>query len=369
MSMTPFGELMNRASLQLRPVSAQLELTYKCNLLCSFCYNSPKARKELDGDQWLTVLDKLKTAGVFNITLTGGEAFCHRDFWRIAQGVRDRGFVLRVYTNGVLLADMDKAKRYADLAPFETEISMHGSDAATHERLTGIRGSFDKMLMAFKNLGELGVKVTVKTPITRLNQTQLAAIRDIAASYGHKVIYDTNITPTDDGDLSPLSLAASPQFITDFMVQEVREGKRAPMKPKVVEKMGANCNTGRTSMTIDPYGDIFPCVAWRRVVANILEIDDLLAVWQGRNGRNETLDYVRQVAFDLPKRTLAGAPEGAFASFCPGAAERETGNAFAFYGAARMSGLVRLQAFKALEAADTQSDDTENPLASRSGTA
>lgn len=367
--MTPFGKLMDRASLELRPLSAQLELTYKCNLLCSFCYNSPQGRKELDGAGWLEALDRLKQAGVFNITLTGGEAFCHRDFWQIAEGVRARGFVLKVYTNGVLLADPEKARRYAELAPFDTEISMHGSDAATHERLTGIHGSFEKLLRALRNLAELGVKVTVKTPITRLNQRQLVQIRELAASIGHKVLYDTNITPTDDGDLSPLSLSADPSFIRDFLIQEVNEGKRAPMKPKVVEKMGANCNTGRTSMTIDPYGDIFPCVAWRRVVANILEVDDLLALWQGRAGRNETLEYVRAAAYAVPRQTLSTAPEGAFASFCPGAAERETGNAFAFYGAARLSGLVRLQAYQALQTAASSDDELENPLASQAGTA
>lgn len=363
MSLNPYLQLMNRASEQLRPLSANLELTYKCNLLCSFCYNSPKAQRELDGDQWLSVLDKLKDAGTFNITLTGGEAFCHREFWRIAEGVRERALVLKVYTNGVLLADREKAVRYAELAPFATEVSMHGSDAATHERLTGIRGSFDKMLTAFGHLSDLGVKVVVKTPITRLNQKQLHEIRAICARYGYDVLFDTNITPTDDGDLSPLSLSADPEFMRDFLVKEVQDGLRPAMKPKAIEKMGINCNTGRTALTIDPYGNVFPCVAWRRVVVNILDCNDLLAVWQGRAGRNETLEYVRQVARDIPRQTLPQLPEGAFASFCPGAAERETGSAFSFYGTARLSGAVRLQAFKALQSDKDSGDSPQKPLA------
>lgn len=361
--MNPLAQIMNRASLELRPLSALLELTYKCNLLCSFCYNAPKQRTELDGDQWIAALDKLRAAGTFNITLSGGECLAHRDFWRIAQAVRDRGFVLKVYTNGVLLADRERARRLAELAPFETEISMHGADAATHERLTGVRGSFDKMIEAFGHLSEFGVKVIVKTPITRLNQHQLASIEDIAARFGHRVTFDTNITPTDDGDLSPLSLAASPDFIRDFLVTQIEKGRRAGISPRPIEKMGANCNTGRTTLTIDPYGDIFPCVAWRRKIANIAEVDDLLGLWQGRQGANASLDYVRQVATDVPRRTLIGHAEGAFASFCPGVAEKETGDPFNFYQASRISGLTKLQAYEQTRAAQPAPAPTPKPLA------
>jgi MoaA/NifB/PqqE/SkfB family radical SAM enzyme len=362
MSSNVLADLFGRASLELRPVSANLELTYKCNLLCSFCYNSPKARKELTGEQWLVALDKMRAAGVFNLALTGGEAMCHRDFWQIAQGVRDRGLVLRLYSNGVLLADRANAERLAELAPMDVEISMHGADAATHERLTGIRGSFEKMLVAFELLQSLGVKVVVKAPITRLNQHQLGEISRIAARYGFRVSFDTNITPTDDGDLSPLSLAADPELVAQFVAQQVRDRERAELKPKQLDKMGANCNTGRTSMTLDPYGDIFPCVAWRRVVANILEVEDLLALWQGRAGQNETLDYVRKAALEIPKKTLKGSPEGAFAAFCPGAAERETGSAYSFYQTAKLSGLVRLKAYEILQSeADPPADSSRAP--------
>jgi len=190
--------LVNRAYEQSRPITAQLELTYKCNLLCSFCYNAPKQRHELDGEQWLAAISKLQAAGTFTMILTGGEPFVHRDFWKIAEGVRERGLVLKVYTNGVLLADRAKVERYAELAPFDTEISIHGARAATHDRLTGISGSFDRLLVALGHLSETGVKVTLKTPITRLNQAELRDIDTLADRFGYKVTYDTNINPTDD---------------------------------------------------------------------------------------------------------------------------------------------------------------------------
>ncbi len=337
--------LVNRAYEQSRPITAQLELTYKCNLLCSFCYNAPKQRHELDGEQWLSAISKLQAAGTFTMILTGGEPFVHRDFWKIAEGVRERGLVLKVYTNGVLLADRAKVERYAELAPFDTEISIHGARAATHDRLTGISGSFDRLLVALGHLSETGVKVTLKTPITRLNQAELRDIDTLADRFGYKVTYDTNINPTDDGDLGPLSLAAEKEFLISFLADQVRLGRRG-LNPRPVADMKHNCGTGRTSVAIDPYGDVFPCIAWRRAVCNILEVEDFDAVWQGKAGRNETLDFVRKVADEVPRATLSPHEEGGFASFCPAVAEKETGSPYSFYGAAQVSGLVKLEAFR-----------------------
>ncbi|RMG45217.1 MAG: radical SAM protein [Acidobacteria bacterium] len=354
---TPLSRLLERAYEESRPLTAQLELTYKCNLLCSFCYNAPKQRRELDGDQWLEVLDKLKQAGTFNVILTGGEPMCHRDFFRIAEGVRERGLVLKTYTNGVLLADRARAERYASLSPFQTEISLHGADAATHDRLTGIAGSFDKLMVALGHLSDLGVKVALKTPITRLNQNQLEAIDEIGRRFGYPVTYDTNITPTDDGDLSPLSLAADREFLVSFFVEKMKRGEKG-LRPRPVAKMKQNCGTGRTTLTIDPYGDIFPCVAWRRPVANIMEVEDLKAAW---HGENPTLAYVRKVADEVPRRTLSGRPEGGFASFCPAVAEKETGDPYAFYPAARVSGLTKLEAVRRVRG--KEADEAEDPVA------
>ena len=349
MTANPMTTLMERAYDEARPMTVQLELTYKCNLLCSFCYNSPLGRQELTGDQWIPALDKLKQAGTFTITLTGGEPMCHRDFFDIAQGVRDRGFVLKTYTNGVLLADRRKAERYAVLAPFATEISLHGADASTHDRLTGIRGSFDKLLVALGHLSELDVKVTLKTPITRLNQKQLPGIEELGARYGYLVTFDTNIVPTDDGDLSPLSLAASTEFMASFFVEQARNGRRG-LERRPVEKMKQNCGVGRTTMAINPYGDIFPCMAWRRRLGNIVEVADLKELWHG--GESENLSYVRKVADEVPKATLAPHEEGGFATFCPAVAEKETGNPYSFYPAARVSGLTKLEAYRRLNGTD-----------------
>ena len=347
MSGTPLSRLMDQAYESARPVTVQLELTYKCNLLCSFCYNAPKDKTPLTTEEWIEALDTLQAAGAFKIILTGGEPFMHPGFFQIAEAVRARGLVLKAYTNAVPLARREVAERWAALSPFDTEISIHGADAATHERLTGVRGSFAKLLEALGHMQELGIKATLKTPITRLNQEQLQEIERLVGDYGYKVTFDTNIVPTDDGDTSTLTLAADRKFLVDFFLDQARRGARG-LKPRPVDRMKHGCGVGRVVAAVDPYGEIFPCVAWRRSVGNIREIDDLATVWADSEKKNESLTLVRRAADEAPKM-LAQHADGGFAAFCPASAEKETGHPLAYYDGAKSSAATKMEAFRRLE--------------------
>ncbi len=345
MTLNPLARLMQQAERELRPLTALLELTYRCNLLCSFCYNARPDRRELDTGSWLEVLDRLRAAGTFKVVLSGGEPLLHPGFWEIAGRVRELGLVLEVYTNGVPLARPDRAERLARLAPFKVEISLHGPDAATHERLTGVAGSFDGVIAALRNLARLGVNATVKTPITRLNQDRLEEIAALVEEIGYAVTFDPNIVPTDDGDDGPLSLAPDRGALVRFFVERARKG--AGLAPRPVDRFSAVCFAGRTTLAIDPWGNVFPCVAWRRRVCNILEVEDFGAVWRARKSPSRALRYVRRATEAAMERLREDEP-AAFASFCPAAAEKETGSPLRWYPAARVSGEAKHEAWSRL---------------------
>ena len=345
MTLNPLARLLQQAERELRPLTALLELTYRCNLLCSFCYNAPRPGQELDTARWLEVLDRLRAAGTFKVVLSGGEPLLHPGFWEIAEGVRERGFVLEVYTNAVPLARPEAAERLAALSPFKVEISLHGPDAATHERLTGVAGSFEKVITALENLSRLGVNVTVKTPITRLNQDRLGEISRLVEELGYAVTFDPNIVPTDDGDTGPLSLAPDREALVRFFLERARAG--GGLAPRPVEKFSAVCFAGRTTLAIDPWGDVFPCVAWRRKVCNILEVEDFGAVWRSRRSPSRALRYVRRATEAAMERLREDEP-AAFATYCPAVAEKETGSPMRWYPAARVTGEAKFEAWRRL---------------------
>ncbi|HUC43831.1 MAG TPA: radical SAM protein, partial [Candidatus Sulfotelmatobacter sp.] len=170
---TPYRRIVEKAFADAIPLSAQIELTFRCNHLCTFCYNSPTGRREMTTPEIFDALRKIADFGVLYLTLTGGEALCHKDFFKIADETRRLGMALRLYTNGYLIADPAMAKRIAALKPVEVEISIHGARPETHEALTRIKGSFDKTVRGIENLVKEGIRVGLKTPITKLNQNEL----------------------------------------------------------------------------------------------------------------------------------------------------------------------------------------------------
>jgi len=284
---------------------------------------------------------------VLYLTLTGGEALCRPDFFDIARAARTRGFALRIYSNGYLFADETVADRVAALPPFEVEVSLHGADAATHDRLTGIRGSFEKLVVGLENLKKRRIKVILKTPVTRLNQNQLREIRAIGDRFGYRVTWDPQIVPRDDGDTGPLKMAADPEVLRVLYAKENRNTLRygEELEPKDNEKISTNCGTGRSTFTIDPYGNIYPCVSWRRHVANIREVASLTEIWE----TSPVLQYVRKVAEEVPKKLLARSSEGAFCTFCPGVAEKETGSPMRMYDGAKNMARLRLAVYQELK--------------------
>ena len=159
---TPYRRLVEKAFQDAIPLSAQFEITYRCNHLCTFCYNSPNGQREMTTPQIFEALRKIADFGVLYLTLTGGEAMVHKDFYKIAQEGRRLGMALRIYTNGYLLSDKRAVRKIAALNPVEVEISLHGATAETHEALTKIKGSFDKTLKALENLTEAALKIEIR---------------------------------------------------------------------------------------------------------------------------------------------------------------------------------------------------------------
>jgi radical SAM protein with 4Fe4S-binding SPASM domain len=325
------------------PLSANFELTFRCNLKCEFCYNvDDPVSHELTTPQILESLVKLKQLGVLYCSLTGGEPMVHPDFWEIARAVKANGMALRIYTNGCYIDEAAADLLAGEVRALEVEISVHGATAEVHDRLTGMRGSLDKAIRGIRLLRERGVKVVMKVPITRTNQSQVWEINKLAQDLDAVITFDPVVTPRDDGDMDPLRLQATPEFLRRFWSSEWKELRGghevAPIDHTVVK---AVCGTGRTTVAIDPYGNIYPCIQWRRKAGNILEVDDLAQLWR----QSEVLETVRDLAMQIPKTTLQDCESGEFCTFCLGVAEVQTGDPMSMYPQALTNARAKAKSF------------------------
>ncbi|MFQ5669800.1 MAG: radical SAM/SPASM domain-containing protein [Acidobacteriota bacterium] len=339
-----YRKLLAKEWNQGHPLAANFEITFRCNLKCEFCYNvdRPGAR-ELTTPQIVDTLGKLRELGVLYCALTGGEPMVHPDFWTIARQVKARGMALRLYTNGCYI-DAEAARHLGtDVRALEVEISIHGATSEIHDRLTGIRGSLDKALAAARLLRDQQVKVVLKTPITRYNQHQVWDIYRQGQELGASVTFDPVITPRDDGDTDPLRLQATPAFLEQFWSEDWKELRGGhSVLPMDHTKVKSVCGTGRTAIAIDPYGDIYPCIQWRRKAGNVLDVSDLRTLWR----RSPVLQEVRQLAAIVPRTLLAECESGAFCSYCLGVAEAQSGDPLKMYPQALANARAKSASFR-----------------------
>jgi MoaA/NifB/PqqE/SkfB family radical SAM enzyme len=313
------GRFKLRALELAQPITAHLELTYRCNWRCVFCYNPRHHdRKRLSGKEWVVVLDDLRKLGTLTVTLTGGDPMTHPKFFEIARAARARAFALRIFTNGSLVTD-SAADEIAALYPLGVEMSLHGSTADVHDRATSTAGSFDRMIEGLGRLRNRSVPLVLKAPLTRLNEHQLADMVALVEGMGIPFQLDGTITPKDDGDPSPLAYSASTGAIRRML-----ELARGTSKLEPVERQhgGTNCGLGRITVAVDPEGNVFPCIQWRHTSLGNVRERRLHDLWHESPERRGAA----AVAVAANDRLLGMGPALSAFPFCPALAFQQTGD-------------------------------------------
>jgi radical SAM protein with 4Fe4S-binding SPASM domain len=352
---TPLEAITSRNWNNAVPMSALFELTFVCNHACSFCYNCPTGQKEMTTAEVKDALRKLAEFNVLYLTLSGGEPLVRKDFFEIAAAARELGFALRIYTNGYLI-DQAMAKRIRQVAnPVEMEISIHGAKPETHDRLTCVPGSLMKIVDAVKYLRAEGIKVNLKCPVTRDNQSEVLDLERLAADIDARIQFDTVITPRDDGDKEPVGLMASDDFLEAFWKDDAYRTARKEDVP-LPRRDGpgeAVCGVGRASFAIDPYGNIYPCVQLRRKAGNIKELASLKDMWRS----SPVLIEVRKLAVEIAQDTLKTVKNGSQCGFCMGVAELQMGDPKALYPQIAKNAEFRAKAYEDWKARTGRSDE------------
>ena len=143
--------------------TVMMELTWRCNAACAFCYLGKTGRlnrrlPELGGAEIKAFMRRFPAGTRFYFS--GGEPFLRKDIFGILAYAAGRGFSWGVNTNGLELTPA-KIKRLLALKPAYIIFSLHGP-AAIHDRLLGRKGAHKKLL------ANLGTAVKFKKPGTEL---------------------------------------------------------------------------------------------------------------------------------------------------------------------------------------------------------
>lgn len=326
-----FADIQRRTWRENILFSALVELTYRCNLDCFFCYNDTALQGvPLSMTEYLRLFEGLRDLGTLNLTLTGGEPLAHPGFFTLGGAARDLGFVVRVKSNGHALRG-DLARRLKEeVDPFIVEISLHGACPETHDRQTRVPGSFERLMANLAEAHAQGLRIKLNSVLTAWNEHEIEATFALADQLGLPIHFYPQVTRRDDGDTSSQQVAASRDGIARLLeiqrrrssvVDEHREagpdepGCAGEGNPSVTEK---HCGAGSSTVTVDPYGNVYPCVEWRRRIGNLHE-KPIGALWNEPGELNE----IRRLTVEVKQSIGRLGPEGF--GFCPGSAEQETG--------------------------------------------
>jgi MoaA/NifB/PqqE/SkfB family radical SAM enzyme len=181
------------------PFSGSLALTYRCNLGCIHCYSREEQLAELNIEQWKKIIGEIKEAGCLYLLLTGGEPLLREDFSELYAFIKKSGFLATVFTNGTRITDRI-VELFREYPPRLVEISMYGASAETHDRVTGVPGSFARSLQGIETLIGNDIHVGLKSILMTQNLDEFSAIRDLAQTFGVKFRLDAAIFPTLAGD-------------------------------------------------------------------------------------------------------------------------------------------------------------------------
>ena len=103
------------------------------------------SRRELSIAEHFRLLDDLADLGCIWVLFTGGEIFARQDFLEIYTYAKNKGFLITLFTNAVLI-DQAMADYLAEWPPFSIEVTVYGRTKKTYESLTKIPGSYKRCL-------------------------------------------------------------------------------------------------------------------------------------------------------------------------------------------------------------------------------
>ncbi|MBR6127636.1 radical SAM protein [bacterium] len=180
-TMLSYSSPLGRAKIPLRYF---LELTYRCNLSCPYCYvGSDRNKRELTTKEWKQVIDQLPFYSL--ATLVGGEPLIRTDFIEIFKYASKKLWgKVHVVSNGVLIDDeiISAFKKYHLLL---LSVSLDGY-GETHDKNRGKEGIFDKIVFNLEKLksAKKNQMVDIKTIVLENNLDDLVKLYKLCDDMG-----------------------------------------------------------------------------------------------------------------------------------------------------------------------------------------
>ncbi len=275
------------------PLVGYWEVTSRCNFKCSHCYikDYKMPGEELQMEDIKKIFKEIKKAGCLWLVLTGGEPLLREDFLEVYNFLFAQGFFLVIYTNGSILNEKI-IKRFSQFPPFEIAVTLYGASEKTYEKVTRVKGMYKKVISNIETFKNQGIKIHIRTLVTKDNKNDLKKMKKIAKNFGVSLKYDPLVLKSLNGKRDLEKKRLSPEEIVklDLDDKERKDAWIELFEHMMRGKFSKNnklfkCSAGRFVFHMDPWGNVFPCIFTRFVSFNVKTLSfkkgwkDVLSIW------------------------------------------------------------------------------------------
>jgi MoaA/NifB/PqqE/SkfB family radical SAM enzyme len=282
------------------PLKAFFNITKRCNLHCTHCYNSSGEpdSPELELPHVLATLRELERRGVFKVTLAGGEPLVHRDIDAILSALHGSDLWVTLITNGLRLTDRVASALAATDSMKAVTVSIDGATPEAHDQVRGPHTFARAMDGLVRLRRRFDRPVSVRVTLMQPNIDGILALPRQLVAMGIDELKVNRVNPYGRARSNPALLLDESAYAgtLEALLEEcARLGLRLEVpafkyKTTIGNQEGL-CRAGEETCEIDGDGGVYPCsFCFGRFLAGHVQhgcFDDIFAALQRHSINNE----------------------------------------------------------------------------------
>ena len=167
----------------ISPMIVFYEVTRACDLVCLHCRACAQSRpdpNELTSEQSRQLIDQVARFPVRPmLVLTGGDPLKRVDIYDLIAYSRGQGLETAITPSPTPLVTTEAITRLQKAGIDRMAVSIDGADAATHDRMRGVPGSFAQTQRIMEDARNLGIAVQVNTTLNPDNVDQIEVMAEM----------------------------------------------------------------------------------------------------------------------------------------------------------------------------------------------
>lgn len=275
---------MNK-NMQIIQKSMLWDVTRRCNLRCSHCYNAEylSNQKDIDIEMiYQIIVDTFRKLEVNHIHLLGGEPLLEKGIFQLIEYATKQNMIVTINTNGTLLSKEMIGKLIA-LKVQQITVSLDGVTPGENDQIRGT-GVFEcvtrNIAQAVETIEQYSSEMTIQvaTVITRQNLDNIYRMPALIKSLGIKYLDVLKLYECGNAVANEAKLQIQPEEYINALKRLMIEAYRNNVylqidcKPKVLDEINKKygfcidldsnfnkCEAGEKILYMDQTCNIYPC--------------------------------------------------------------------------------------------------------------